>query len=143
MNVMKRAVLYLLRKKARSVILLLLLSFMGIFLLAGVAVRMGADRAAEDVRKSLTSGLVLERINGVSSDELYTSTRDENGLEVVDAKTNLFTETHMEEILKMEGVSGYYIQFSRWDLFTGLKLHPSYNTAGINGEHWKKEYGMP
>lgn len=143
MGVRKRAALYLLRKKGRSAILLLLLSFMVIFLLAGVSVRMGAERAAEDVRKSMKSGLVLERIFGVSGSELYTSTWDENGLEVVDAKANLFTETHMEEILKMEGVSGYYIQYNGFDVYSGLKLRPGYASSGINGEHWMEEYGMP
>ena len=49
-------------KKGRSILLLLILSAMGIFLLAGTAIRRGADQAAEDVRQSMTSGLKLERI---------------------------------------------------------------------------------
>lgn len=143
MGVWKRACLYLVRKKGRSLILLLLLSSMGIFLLAGAAIRMGADAAAEDVRKSLASGLVLKRIYGLNGDDLYTSTRDENGLEVVDAKADLFTETHMEEILKMEGVRGYYVQYSGWTLYTGLELQPGYCSARTNKEDWIEKNGMP
>ncbi len=131
-------------KKGRSILLLLILSAMGIFLLAGTAIRRGADQAAEDVRQSMTSGLKLERIMVLGiEDELYTSTRDEDGLEVVDAKANLFTETHLDRILQMDGDSGCYSQFSGWNVYTGLKLQPGYCSSGLNGEHWMEEYGMP
>ncbi len=143
MGVWKRAGLYLVRKRGRSLILLFMLSVAGIFLLAGMSVRMGADAAAEDVRKSMTSGLKLQRIYGVSGEELYTSTFDENGLEVVDAKANLFTETHMKEVLRLDGVSGYYIQFSGTSLYTGLNLQPGYNSDNMQKEKWIEEIGVP
>lgn len=143
MGVWRRARLYLFRKKARSVILFLILSVMGIFLLAGVAVRMGADKAAEEVRRNMTSGLVLERIFALNSDDLYTSWYDEDGLEVVDAKAKLFSETVMEEVLKIKGVIGYYVQWSGWDLYTGLELHPGYNTANRDGKEYIKAEGTP
>ena len=60
MNVLKRAVLYLTREKARSILLLLLLFFMGLFMLAGLSIRAGAGQAAEDMRKSISSGLEIK-----------------------------------------------------------------------------------
>ena len=60
MGVCKRAWLYLVRKKLRSGILFFLLFAAGLFLLVGGSVRMGADLACEDIKKSLTSSNVIK-----------------------------------------------------------------------------------
>lgn len=69
MGVFKRAILYLTRKKMRSILLFLLLFFMGLFMLAGLSIRSGADQAAEEMRKSISSGLEI-KMNAVSGEEI-------------------------------------------------------------------------
>ena len=57
MGVFKRAFLYISRKKARSFLLFLIMLLMGLFMLVGVLIRSSAAKAAEDVRKSKTTGV--------------------------------------------------------------------------------------
>ena len=60
MGVVKRAYLYVMRKKVRSILLFLIFFVSGLFLLTGLSIKQGAKKAAEDVRKTLTAGLRIE-----------------------------------------------------------------------------------
>ena len=60
MGVVKRAYLYVTRKKVRSILLFLIFFVSGLFLLTGLSIKQGAKKAAEDVRKTLTAGLRIE-----------------------------------------------------------------------------------
>ena len=66
MGVFKRAFLYISRKKARSFLLFLIMLLMGLFMLVGVLIRSSAAKAAEDVRKSITTGVVFQEILYIS-----------------------------------------------------------------------------
>ena len=90
MGVCKRAWLYLARKKLRSGILFVLLFAAGLFLLVGGSVRMGADLACEDIKKSLTSSIDIT-VKPVDRNEFYDITENENGQEVSTAKKEIFT----------------------------------------------------
>ena len=98
MGVCKRAWLYLVRKKLRSGILFVLLFAAGLFLLVGGSVRMGADLACEDIKKSLTSSIDIT-VKPVDRNEFYDITENENGQEVSTAKKEIFTGEKLEQIL--------------------------------------------
>ena len=123
MNVLKRAVLYLTRKKARSILLLLLLFFMGLFMLAGLSIRAGAGQAAEDMRKSISSGLEI-KMDAVSGDGIYTTSYNEKGELVRTLKHSLITESVAERLASIPGVSGYYSEMGAEMLYTGLNVVP-------------------
>lgn len=123
MGVFKRAILYLTRKKMRSILLFLLLFFMGLFMLAGLSIRSGADQAAEEMRKSISSGLEI-KMNAVSGEEIYTTSYNEDGELVRTLKHPLITESVAENLSSLPGVSGYYSEMGAEMLYTGLNVVP-------------------
>ena len=61
MNLWKRALLYTMRKKGKTVILFLVLFVMSTFVLTGLAIRSAADRSAGELRKSVGGSIKLIR----------------------------------------------------------------------------------
>ena len=127
MGVVKRAYLYVMRKKVRSILLFLIFFVSGLFLLTGLSIKQGAKKAAEDVRKTLTAGLRIE----TNIPDPYAITEDsinENGEKVTTYLAPLIREHHIEEFLETEGVSGFYCDnLDRETGYTGLTLHPGYH----------------
>ena len=60
MNLWKRALLYTMRKKGKTVILFLVLFVMSTFVLTGLAIRSAADRSAGELRKSVGGSIKLK-----------------------------------------------------------------------------------
>lgn len=137
MSVWKRARLYLVRKKVRSAFLFLILFFAGTLLLAGAAVRMGADASCEEMRKSLISGIKIQ-VKLVDRNEFYEITKNEKGQEVSYAKGDIFTRTALEKIMDFEGVSGYYMQRGGYELYTGLETVPGNNAASLKEGYYRE-----
>ncbi len=123
MSIFRRAGLYLIRKKVRSVLLFLILLFMGLFMLTGFAVRHSADRAAEDMRRSISTGLQI-KMASIPGEEVYDLSHNEKGELVRKLKLSLITESVAEELSSIEGVSGYYSEMGAETLYTGLNVHP-------------------
>lgn len=123
MNVFKRAFLYLIRKKMRSILLLLLLFFMGLFILAGLSIRSGANQAAEEMRKTISTGLEI-KMNAVSGEEIYATRYNEDGELIRALKHSLITESVAEKFLSIPGISGYYSEMGAEILYTGLNVIP-------------------
>ena len=123
MNVFKRAVLYLVRKKVRSILLFLLLFFMGLFMLTGLSIHRSAGWAAKEMQKSISSGLEIKMFE-VPGDEIYTISHNENGELVRSLKKSLITESVAEELASISGVSGYYSEMGAEVLYTGLNVAP-------------------
>ena len=107
MNIFRRAGLYLIRKKVRSVLLFLILLSMGVFMLTGFSIRQSAGRAAEDMRRSISTGLNIEMLS-LPGDEIYDLSYNEEGDLVRSLKIPLITESVAEELASIDGVSGYY-----------------------------------
>ena len=126
MGVYKRAFLYVKRKKVRSILLFLIFFVTGLFLLTGISIKRSAREAAEDFQKTLKTGLRVESTGkSVTSEEIL----DENGEKVIIYKELLIREHHIEEILAIEGVSGFYCDnLQRDNEYTGLSLHPGFNS---------------
>lgn len=123
MSVFKRAILYLTRKKMRSILLFLLLFFMGLFMLTGLSIRSSADQAAEEMRKSISSGLEI-KMAAVPGEEIYAISYNEDGELVRTLKHPLITESVAEKLSLLPGVSGYYSEMGAEMLYTGLDVVP-------------------
>lgn len=123
MNIFRRAGLYLIRKKVRSVLLFLILLSMGVFMLTGFSIRQSAGRAAEDMRRSISTGLNIEMLS-LPGDEIYDLSYNEEGDLVRSLKIPLITESVAEELASIDGVSGYYSEMGAEMLYTGLQVHP-------------------
>lgn len=130
MNVFKRAVLYLTRKRIRSILVFLLLFFMGLFMQTGLSIHSGADRAAEEMRKSISSGLEIKMIE-VSGEEIYALSYNEDGELVRTLKHPLITESVAENLSSLPGVSGYYSEMGTELLYTGLNVVPGSYTEQL------------
>lgn len=130
MSVFKRAILYLIRKKMRSILLFLLLFFMGLFMLAGLSIRLSADQAAEEMRKSISSGLEI-KMNAVSRNEIYATSYNEDGELMRTLKHSLITESVAENLSSLPGVSGYYSEMGAEMLYTGLNVVPGEYTEEL------------
>ena len=63
MSLIKRVLLYLLRKRGRSILLMVIIFIMSTFLLVGISVKSSADQAAEELRKSIGSSFILEAVS--------------------------------------------------------------------------------
>lgn len=138
MNVFQRALLYLVRKKVRSILLFLVLFFMGLFMLTGLSIRSGADRAAADMQKTIATGLDIKLLSFDGS-RMYELSYNEQGELVRTLKPALITESVALELASVEGVSGYYSEMGASTLYTGLNVHPggytqSMEEAEENGE---------
>ena len=131
MGVFRRAFLYVTRKKMRSLLLFLLFFVTGLFLLTGISIKRSAKEAAEDFQKTLKTGVRVESTGGssIKTEEIF----DENGEKVLKYDANLIREHHIEEFLAIEGVSGFYCDnLQRDEAYTGLSLHPGYNSWSLD-----------
>lgn len=130
MNVFKRAVLYLVRKKVRSILLFLLLFFMGLFMLTGFSIRHSAGQAAMDMQKSISSGLEVKMLS-VPGEDIYALSHNEDGELVRTLKHPLITKSVAEELASIPGISGYYSEMGAETLYTGLNVVPAGYTDAL------------
>lgn len=126
MGVFKRAFLYVTRKKVRSVLLFLIFFVTGLFLLTGLSIKQSVEEAAEDFRKTLTTGLIVEQ-KMIDPETVWDIQINEKGEEIITYKVPLMMEEHIEEFLAIEGVSGFYCDKIGYETgYTGLALRPGY-----------------
>ena len=59
MNLWRRAYLYTVRKKGKSVLMLLILLMMSTMMLTCLSIQSASDKAALDIRKALTGGFTI------------------------------------------------------------------------------------
>ncbi len=138
MTIFRRAGLYLIRKKVRSVLLFLILLFMALFMLTGFSIRQSAGQAAEDMRRSISTGLNI-RMAAVPGEEIYDLDHNEKGELVRRLKIPLITESVAEELASIEGVSGYYSEMGAETLYTGLRVHPGGFTWSMEQDRENEE----
>ena len=92
-------------------------------MLVGVLIRSSAAKAAEDVRKSITTGVVFQ-LTDISGDSIYQVVPNEEGEMVRTFKGAIAYALKLKEILQIDGVQGYYTQMGHETLYTGLDVHP-------------------
>lgn len=121
MNFMKRAFLYLGRKKGRTLTLAFLLFFMSCFVLVGISFQKSTEKEMDRLRQSLASGFTL-KVN--TQNELYRGSVDYgNGISGYDYTGPMITEEMIEKICSVDGVKDYNVnvQHTAW---ADLKLRP-------------------
>jgi ABC-type lipoprotein release transport system permease subunit len=132
MGIGRRAYLYVMRKKIRSILLFLIFFAAGLFMLIGISIRQSAWAEAEDFRKTLSAGIKIESYvpdpHSIMEERI-----NEDGEKEIIYSAPLIREHHIEEFLAIEGVSGFYCDnLGRESGYTGLTLHPGFNTQCLN-----------
>lgn len=123
MSIFKRAFLYIMRKKVRSIILFILFFIMALFLLVGVSVYSSARKEAENVKKSMPAGINIERVFIERTDVMDLEEMETGEVKRI-LKLPLLTESTFQKMLEIDGITGYFEESDIWQLYTGLKLHP-------------------
>ena len=137
MNVMKRAILYLTRKKGRTLFMLCLLFLMSLSVLIGISFKTSTEKELDRLRLSMASGFILEVITG---NEMYYGHVDYgNGLsndhDYIGPK---ITEEMIDKILTIDGVKDCILDFevTAW---TNLELKPAMWARSKPDEHLSEE----
>ena len=102
MSLIKRAGLYCLRQRFRTVILFLVLMIIATFMITGIAVRDAAKGATADVQTAIGGKIMLnleEGRYGSGQQNEWGTTYSYNG--------DLITQEIVDEIEKVDGVVGY------------------------------------
>lgn len=122
-GVLKRAYLYITRKRARTILMFAVLLVMGLFLLTGLSIRAGAKQAAGDVRRTITTGIVMELLP-MEGSKVYDLSVNEAGETVRRVKIPILAESQIHKLLEIEGVEGYFTEMGYRTVYTGLDVHP-------------------
>lgn len=123
MTIFKRAFLYITRKKARSLILFTIVFVMAIFMLIGISIHSSALNAAENVKKSVQTGISL-RLDVADAEETFDFHKNADGEIERTLKIPILTQSKLQKILKIKGVSGYFEESNIFAFYTGLNVHP-------------------
>lgn len=99
---------------------------MSLFMLAAISIRSGASEAADDIRKNISTGLVMTMAE-IPGDQVFKLVPDDKGEMIRTLKVPLLTRSHLEELLDIDGVEGI--------LKKGTALRPSYQ------RNWRRETG--
>lgn len=121
MSLTKRVLLYLLRKRGRSILLMVIIFIMSTFLLVGISVKSSADQAAEELRKSIGSSFILEVDDDNPSN--YGPPVEKDGYSYLPFIGPVIGQDLIEEIMKIDGVSDCYTDVSKL-IWTELELRP-------------------
>ena len=123
MNFMKRASLYLVRKKGRMLFLLLLLFLMSLSVLIGISFKKGAEKELDRLRKSMASGFTLK---ADIENELY---REHIDFEIGGgASVYVGPVIHadmIEKICSIDGVKDYIGDLFGCSIWADLELKPA------------------
>lgn len=114
MNIWKRAMLYLIRKKGRSILLFFILFFMGTCALVGLVIKNSASKAAADIRENLGSSFNVSlkpMPQNPEDTDIYEYTTDENGNSITKYKGPIFTQQYADEIATIPGITKYNAEY--------------------------------
>ena len=120
MSSLKRAWLYVIRKKSRSILLFLVTFVLACCLLAGAALKSSADAEAEQVRQSLGVSFIITV--DTTNPANYTK-KDYYGMIIDSYVGPVLTMEDVEQILAVDGVTQYTTD-NRWLIWTDLSLKP-------------------
>lgn len=117
----KRAVLYLARKKGRTMLLFLFMSVMAFFILTAFSLKTAAEKELDRLRQTLGTGFVL-KID--TENPANVGTVEVNGhVDSTYVGTKITDET-IGKILELDGVTGYTLPREFNIVWTDLKLRP-------------------
>lgn len=120
MSIGKRALIYLTRKKGRTILLIVLMFVMSCFAVLGCSLKRNADSETERLRQSLATGFILK---ADLSNEAYYEHRDGEGYSYKAYIGPDVTDEMIEKIMEIKGVTDYKINLA--DLvWVDLNLRP-------------------
>jgi putative ABC transport system permease protein len=136
MSVIKRASLYLVRKRGRSLLLLIIMLVAAVLAMLGLAVKSGADEELDKLRRSLCSSVIL-RCN--MDDPALSKT--EYGKE--GQAYSLYTgppinPALIDKIMDIDHVTDYFVTNKAWYMSVNLQLRP-----GLYSEDYKAALNDP
>ena len=121
-NVIKRAILYLKRKKARALLLFSLLFLMSLSVLVGFSLKGSTERELERLRLSMASGFVLK---ADTDNEMYQERTDfGNGASATHYAGPTVTDEMVKKICSLDGVEDYVVAGEAHDPWTDVTLRP-------------------
>lgn len=120
MSFLKRAILYLARKKGRTALLAGMVVVMSCFVLVGISLKNSADREAKKLRQSLATGFTLK---ADEANDTYYETRDGAGHSYRLYVGPRVTEELISQIMSVEGVTDYQVHLLSL-AWTDLNLMP-------------------
>lgn len=118
----KRAMLYLTRKKGRSVLLVMLLMVMSCFVLIGLSFKKSAEREADNLRQSLARGFSLE-VN-LANEAYREYVEREDGSRDKAYTGPAINGEMIDQILAIEGVTDYQYEDLMEFAWINLKVRP-------------------
>ncbi len=121
MAVWQRAIVYLSRKRGRTLFLIIFIFVMSVFILVGAALMGNANNEITTLRKKFATGFVLK---ADTKNEIYLKQMEGNGFSYVGYTGPKVTEELIEEILEIEGVVNYSVDSLVDLVWTGLKVRP-------------------
>ncbi|WP_343208337.1 ABC transporter permease [Anaerolentibacter hominis] len=128
MGLMKRALLYISRKRGRSILLLIILFVMSTFLMMGIAVKASTDRAAKELRKSFGSSFILKTDNENPGN--YGPPKNVDGYSYRPYIGPMIEQKLIDEIMSVDGVSNYFTDVTKL-IWTTLNLRPGAWTEDV------------
>lgn len=135
MTEFRRAMLYLRRRKGRTILMLILIFVMASFILLGTVLKINVSREIQDIKSKLNNSFILEppfddpQFRKYISDDIYTY----DGPQV--------TDEMLESILSVEGVDDYNLQYPYSFVWADVELIPGLdaNLANDPSEGMSKE----
>lgn len=128
MKLYRRVLLYIMRNRSRSLILLAIIFSMSAFITMGIAVKSSVDYASEDLRKSLGSSFILE-VDENNPDN-YGPVQEKDGYSYQEFIGPVIDQIRINKILDIEGVRDYYIDIEKL-VWTELELRPGVWTEEV------------
>ena len=122
MNVMKRAILYLKRKKGRMLLLFCLLFLMSISILTGFSLKESTERELDRLRLSMASGFIMK---ADMDNEMYKEVTDYgHGATSTHYAGPMVTDEMIEKVLSLDGVEDYSVIDETHMVWINLTLRP-------------------
>ncbi|MNW50389.1 FtsX-like permease family protein [compost metagenome] len=105
MNLYTRALLYITRKKGKSLLLFLILLVIATFALAGISVKEASDTAVLNLRQSLGGGFTIER--DTSDPSKWKTVETSNGGVSTVYQGEFLDRAMTEKVMKVKGINAY------------------------------------
>lgn len=145
MTVIKRAILYIIRKKGRSIALFCILAAMATAILSGVSIQKSAQSSADEVKKSLGASFKVNVVTDYNDESLWETVNIE-GDEVRVYKIPVpLDDAFMQKIASVDGIEQYNGNYQislyadEWSLVPGLYEKTSQNMDYLPEERAEAE----
>lgn len=126
MNFMRRAFLYCLRHKAKTMILFLVMAVISAFLLVGLTIRDASADAASNVQAAIGGRLLLE----IKTEGNYEFKGQDGGNTTYVYSGDYITSPIIDAVSKVDGVAGYNVEDAAAAYYAGVNF--KYLSSGWN-----------